>query len=371
MAERERILAVDDEESIRQLIALFLEEDGFTCVTAGSAGEARRLLALGDFALALCDVTMPEESGLDLVRHIVAEYPDTAVVMVSGVDDPAFARSAIELGASGYVVKPFTSNVLRIGVANALHRRRLEDENRLHRERLAELVLERTADLRAAVARLEESEHALRRSHVETIGRLALAVELRDGSTGAHIERMGELCARIARRLGLPPERCELVRLASPLHDVGKIAIPDRILSKADELDAEEWEIIRTHAEIGHRMLAGSGQELLDLAATIALTHHERLDGSGYPQRLRGEAIPIEGRIAAVADVFDALTSERVYQPARPVGDALAILEAGRETMFDTDVLDALHNVLEEEPDLWALDTSHTAAKGSGLGGRI
>jgi putative two-component system response regulator len=292
-------------------------------------------------------------------------------VMVSGVDDPGFARSAIELGASGYVVKPFTSNVLRIGVANALHRRRLEAENRRHRERLAEIVLERTVDLRAAVARLEESEQALRRSHEETIRRLALAVELRDGSTGAHIERMGELCARIARRLGLAPDRCELIRLASPLHDVGKIAIPDRILSKADELDGAEWEIIRTHAEIGHRMLAGSGHELLDLAAAIALTHHERLDGSGYPQRLRGDEIPVEGRIAAVADVFDALTSQRVYQPARPVDEALAILEAGRETMFDASVLDALHAVLEEAPEELALAERQPEAKGSGLGGRI
>jgi putative two-component system response regulator len=372
MAERERILAVDDEESIRQLIALFLEEAGYACVSAADAGEARRVLASGDVALVLCDVNMPGESGLELARQVTAEYPETAVVMVTGVDDPALARTASEIGASGYVLKPFTSNVLAISVTNALHRRRLELENRRHRERLAEIVLERTADLRAAVARLEESERALRQSHEETIRRLALAVELRDGATGAHIERMGELCARIAARLGLGPERCALIRLASPLHDVGKIAIPDRILSKAEELDADEWALIRTHAEIGHRMLAGSGQELLELAAVIALTHHERLDGSGYPRGLRGDDIPVEGRIAAVGDVFDALTSERVYQRARPPHEALAILEAGRGTQFDPAVLNALHAILEEDARLGHdRGLEPAAAKGSGLGGRI
>ena len=128
----------------------------------------------------------------------------------------------------------------------------------------------------------------------------------------------------IARRLGLPPERCELIRIASPLHDIGKIKVPDRILVTPDPLTPEDWEIVREHPETGYKMLAGSGQELLELAATIALTHHERVDGSGYPRGLRGDEIPIEGRIAAVADVFDALTIDRVYQPARPVEEAHA-----------------------------------------------
>jgi putative two-component system response regulator len=349
---REHILAVDDEQTILRLMTLLLADAGYRCTTAESAQEARRLLAGAAFELALCDMTMPQESGLDLVRHLADEYPDTPVVMVTAIDDPELARAAVELGAYGYVVKPFTANVLLIAIANALNRRRVEIENRHHRERLAEIVLDRTAELRETVARLEESQQALRRSREEMIRRLALAVEFRDGETGAHVGRMSATCERIARRLGLPPERCELLRIASPLHDIGKIGIPDRILCTPDPLTPEDWEIVRQHPEIGHRMLAGSGQELLELAATIALTHHERVDGSGYPGGLRGDEIPIEGKIAAVADVFDALTIDRVYQPALPVDEAMEILEAGRGTHFAPDVLDALYASLDEDAAL-------------------
>jgi cyclic di-GMP phosphodiesterase len=346
MPHREHILAVDDEQSILRLIRLLLADAGYRCTTAESAQEARRCLADNEFELALCDMTMPEESGLDLARHLADEYPDTPVVMVTAVDDPELARTAVELGTYGYVVKPFTANVLLIAIANALNRRRVELENRYHRERLAEIVLDRTAELRATVTRLEESQRALRRSREETIRRLALAVESRDVETGAHVERMSANCERIARRLGLPSERCELLRIASPLHDLGKLGIPDRILCTPDSLTPEDWELVRKHPQFGHDILAGSGQELLDLAATIALTHHERIDGSGYPHGLRGDEIPIEGRIAAVADVFDALTSGRVYQPAVPLAEALQILEAGRDTHFDPSVLDALFAIL-------------------------
>jgi putative two-component system response regulator len=347
MVEREHILAVDDEQAILRLISLLLEDGGYRCETAENAVEARALLARRRFALVLCDMTMPGESGLGLVRSIAAEHPETSVLMVTGIDDPEIARAAMEFGASGYVVKPFTANVLLIAVRNALHRRDLELENRRHRDHLADMVRERTVELQTAVEQLEESDRALRRSREETIRRLAFAVSKRDGETGAHIERMSATCDALARRLGLPEERCELLRLASPLHDLGKIGIPDRILCTPDPLTAEDWEVVRRHPEIGYEMLAGSGEELLDLAATIALTHHERLDGSGYPQGLHGEEIPIEGRIVAVADVFDALTSGRVYQPAQPLPDALDILERGRGQLFDPAVLDALQETLD------------------------
>ena len=346
MAEREHILAVDDEQAILRLIAILLEDAGYTCSTAENVPAARALLARETFSLALCDMTMPGETGLDLVRSIAAEHSETAVLMVTAIDDPEIARAAMEFGASGYVVKPFTPNVLLIAVRNALHRRRLELENRRHRERLADIVLERTAELQEAVARLEDSEQALRRSREETIRRLALAVAQRDGETGAHIERMSSMCAALAQGLGLAPERCELIRIASPLHDVGKIGIPDRILLTADRLTEDDWHVVRRHPEIGHELLSGSGEEMLEMAATIALTHHERLDGSGYPRKLRGRDIPIEGRIAAVADVFDALTSGRVYQRAYSIDEALEILEEGRGTLFDPEVLDSLRGTV-------------------------
>jgi putative two-component system response regulator len=352
VATPEEILVVDDDPAILGLIELLLVESGYRCTKAESAEEARQLAAAGRFSLALCDMTMPNESGLDLVVHLSKQDPELAVVMVTGVDDPGTASLALENGAYGYVVKPFTANVLRIAVVNALHRRRLELENRRHRERLAELVQERTAEFEDAVARLAQSEQALRRSREEAIQRLAKAVALRDGETGSHIERMSTICGRVARTIGLPQRRCDLIRIASPLHDVGKIGIPDSILLNPNPLTPREWQVIRKHPEIGYRMLSGSGEELLDLAATMALTHHERMDGSGYPQRLRGNEIPIEGRIAAVADVFDALTSDRVYQPARPLGEALEIMVDGRGTSFDPRVLDAFLALVESEPVL-------------------
>lgn len=342
----ERILVVDDEDYVRRLIETVLSNGGYACESAANAAQARERLVAGTFSLVLCDVTMPGESGIEFVRSIHAERPDLAIVMVTGVDDPELARTAVELGAYGYVVKPFKSSTLLIDVMNALHRRRLELENRRHREHLEELVDERTAKLREAVERLRESEGAVARSRAEMIRRLAWAIEFRDGETGVHIERMSVICAALARQLGLPDDRCELIRIASPLHDIGKLGIPDRVLLNPDPLTDEEWVVMRKHSELGHRLLSGSGEELLDLAATIALTHHERLDGSGYPNGLKGEEIPIEGRIAAVADVFDALTSGRVYQRAYSVDEALGILRAGRGKLFDPVVVDAFLEAL-------------------------
>jgi len=346
MASRERILVVDDEKAVLRLIDLVLRDEGYRCTTVQGAAQARSQLADGTFELMLCDVAMPEESGLDLVRDVTARHRSMAVLMVTGADDPDMARAALDLGAYGYVVKPFTPNVLVIAVANAVHRRRLELENLRYREHLEEIVLDRTIELRAAIARLQASEGALQRSREETIRRLAMAIGFRDGETGEHVERMSTLCAQIAAKLGLSPDRCELIRLASPLHDIGKIAIPDRILLDPEPLEACDWEIVRSHAELGRRLLSGSTEELLDLAATIAWTHHERIDGSGYPRGLRGNEIPIEGRIAAVADAYDTLTSGRIYQGAVAHEEAIEIMRAGRATLFDPAAFDALLAVL-------------------------
>ena len=199
----------------------------------------------------------------------------------------------------------------------------------------------RTEDeLVETVARLRQAESAVQLSQAETIRRLAFAAEFRNAETGRHTERMSRYCELLARRLGLDDERCELIRLASALHDVGKIAIPDRILLKPGSLTDSERRVMERHAEIGHRLLANSSSDLLDVAATIALTHHERYDGTGYPRGLASEAIPLEGRIASVADVFDAITSNRVYRPALPLDEAIEVMREGRGSQFDPLVLD-------------------------------
>lgn len=214
-------------------------------------------------------------------------------------------------------------------------RRRADDLDATLKER--EVIETR---LRDTILELERSETALVHSQEETIMRLSLAVESRDAETGSHIERMGRYCALIAQKLGWNEQECELLRIASPLHDVGKIAIPDAVLQKPGKLTVDERKVIETHAAIGHNILAGSESHLLDHAAKIALTHHEHWDGNGYPNQLAGEDIPLEGRIAAIADVFDALTSDRVYRKAMTVETALSIMSEGRGTHFDPALLD-------------------------------
>jgi response regulator RpfG family c-di-GMP phosphodiesterase len=227
-------------------------------------------------------------------------------------------------------------------LSDVLGRHRAQEALRDANQALEIRVRERTSDLQRAVASLDASQ-------IETVRRLSRAVEFRDEDTGAHIARISALAGRIARSVGLDTERCDLIERASPLHDVGKVAIPDTVLLKPGPLTPAERLIIETHAEIGHRLLDGSSDSsVLELAATIALTHHEHFDGGGYPRGLAGESIPIEGRIVAIADVFDALTSDRVYRPAMTTDQAVVIMRNGRGTHFDPVLLDPFLNDLHD-----------------------
>lgn len=346
--EATRILVVDDEEPIRRVIARLLHRNGYVCETAGDAEEALGLLKEGDIGLVLTDMDMPGTSGLDLITQITTLFDDIATVMVTGMDDAKLANAALEIGAYGYIIKPFEPNEILIQVMNALRRRSLEIENRSHRLRLEQMVRERTAELWEAIARLEKAEKDLRLSREETIQRLSIAAEFRDDETAQHIQRMSRYCALLARKAGEDSERCELIRVASLMHDVGKIGTPDQILLKPGPLTPEERTIMEQHSEIGYRILAGSQSELLRRAAEIAWTHHERVDGSGYPLGITGSEIPLEGRIAAIADVFDALTSDRVYKKAFPLGRAIEIMREARGTHFDPELLDLFLDSMDE-----------------------
>lgn len=360
VAPESRILVVDDEEPIRRLIVRLLEQPGYACTMAADAPSARKRLHEGrPFDLMLCDVTMPGESGLELVQEALRAYPEMAAIMVTGHDDTELAETALAIGAYGYVTKPFHANELLISVANALRRRTLELESRAHRDSLERTVAARTTELRETVGDLERSQVELHRYQEETIRRLAAAAELRDPETGRHIDRMSRSCGLLAERLGLDPAHAELLRVAAPMHDVGKIAIPDSILLKQGPLTLAERTVMEQHTTIGHEILAGSDAELLQLAAQLALTHHERYDGDGYPRRLEGEEIPIEGRIAAVADVFDALTMNRVYRSAFPVGEAIALMRQGSGSQFDPAVLECF---LRHVDDVLAIRRTSDAA---------
>jgi len=312
-----RILCVDDDAQVRRFIARVLGSAGHECVPAATAAQARVLLAEKPFAAVLCDINLDGESGLDLLRDLRVDHPDVAAVMVTGRDEPALADRALDLGAFGYVTKPFNANELLIDLANALHRRELETASRTERD------------------------DAVREAYMETLRRLSRAVEYYDGQTAAHVERVGAHAATIAGALHLASDHVELVRLAAPLHDLGKIGVPTGVLRKRGSLDDVERAVMKHHAELGRELLAGSGNELLDLAALIAWTHHERWDGAGYPRNLAGREIPLEGRIVAVADAFDAMTNDRPYRGARSVGDAIAVLDRERGAAFDSDVVDA------------------------------
>ena len=262
-----RVLIVDDDPGVCDALLRLVADEGHLATVACDATEARFELASGSFEVILCDVNLPGESGLELVHDVIGGRTDVAVLMVSGADDPQLAETALALGAYGYIVKPFRDSEVNIGIANALRRRRLEIENKAHHERLEQLVAERTAELD--------------RSREETIHRLAAAAELRDNETGQHIERVSRYCELIARRLGLPHDRCELIRIASPLHDIGKIAIPDHILRKPAPLSADERRVVETHTELGR-----THPRRLERAAARA-RRRDRLDAPRAVRRRR------------------------------------------------------------------------------------
>ncbi|MGZ4461260.1 MAG: HD domain-containing phosphohydrolase [Gaiellaceae bacterium] len=323
-----RILIVDDEAPVRHVLKEMLESQCVVCTTAAHVTEARSRLAETSFELVISDLSMPGESAMTFIESLAHGPEDIATLVVSGLGDRKIAETVIDLGAYGYISKPVTMDELVISVHGALRRRQLEIERRNVREL---------------------KEKALRE---ETIYRLTAAAELRDSETGLHVVRMSEYTAVVARQMGFPGERVELIRLASPMHDIGKIGIPDAILRKPGKLTTRERRIMEQHPTIGHDVLAGSEAELLRLGALLALTHHERYDGAGYPHRLRGEEIPIEGRMIAVADVFDALTSDRVYRRAIPVPEALEMMRVERGRHFDPQAFDAFAAAPREIADV-------------------
>ncbi|MFA9217704.1 MAG: HD domain-containing phosphohydrolase [Sphingomonadaceae bacterium] len=280
--------------------------------------------------LVLVDYMMPAMDGLEFLRRFRAlpGMSQVPVVMVTADHDRMVRHEALRLSANDFLTKPVNFVELNARVGNLLSLRRAQLDLARHAEQLAESVRQATADI---AAREREAIH-----------RLSRAAEYRDPETGAHLLRMAAYAELVARNLGLAPEECELVRNAAPMHDIGKMGIPDAILQKPGRLTADEMRVIRTHAQIGADILADSASPLLQAGSVIALTHHERYDGSGYPNGLAGDAIPLYGRIVAVADVYDALTSERPYKSSWSPQRAKDYLLAECGKHFDTACVAAL-----------------------------
>lgn len=332
--QRARILIVDDEPAIREILSRWLVDEGYDCGQAHDVDAALSELASADYELMISDIRMPGRSGLELLDQARQTFPDLAVIMLTAVDDRETAIHTLEAGAYGYVIKPFDRNELLISVINALERRRLTLLSMDHQRQLEAQVRERTSELRR-----REEEIALR---------LVTATEHRDAETGAHIRRIGQYSEILAEERGWDAEAAEEIRLAAPMHDVGKIGIPDQILRKPGLLTRQEFGVIETHTTMGAAILAGSRIPLLRLACKIALTHHEHWDGSGYPEGLAGDQIPEAGRIVAVVDVYDALVHHRIYRSALPEDHALGIMQRARGHHFDPDIFDTFLEVLPE-----------------------
>jgi len=339
--QRETILIVDDEDAIRKCLKRKLTMDDYQCQTAVSANNVLDMLRENTIALVLLDIRMPGKSGMELLPEIIADFPDTAVIMLSAVGDSHVAIQCMKEGAYDYIIKPFNLDRVTQSVAWALEKRRLQIARGEYQQHLEQEVVERTTELKHALEKIDMVS-------LSTIYTLSRAAEYRDENTGSHIRRMSEYCETIARRIGLDDVDVDMVVYAAPMHDVGKIGIPDRILLKPGKLDPHEWEIMKQHTTIGAQILAGSDAEFIGLAEVIALTHHEKWDGSGYPRGLRKLEIPLAGRIVAVADVFDALTSQRPYKEPFSKEESLDIIRQNRGSHFDPEVSDAFFASKEE-----------------------
>jgi putative two-component system response regulator len=344
-----RVLAVDDDPSARQALAVALGRFGHDVDIAGDAGEAEGKLR-EDVSLVILDAQMPGRDGFDLARRVRSEpeWSDIPILMVTGRDSHDDRLRAVEAGVSDFLPKPWEVVELHLRSEALLRVKSSMDAVKRERAGLEAEVARRTADLRRTMEDLSAAHRHTHQAHLDTIRSLVHAAEFKDVDTAAHIDRIRWYADLIARGMGLAPHDVELLREASPMHDVGKIGIPDAVLLKPGPLTPAERLVMQRHTEIGARILGESSAEVLRMGRVIALSHHERWDGHGYPNRLSGPEIPLAGRICAVADVFDALSMDRCYRPALSNGEVVAHMEAGRGSHFDPAVLDVFLDVFPE-----------------------
>ena len=345
----QRILVVDDEEPNRDLLKQMIGVFGHEAELAKDGFEALAKLHM-NIDLVLLDVVMPGMDGFEVARRIrsTSQAWDVPIIMVTARSGKEDRLRAVEAGANDFIAKPFDMTELKVRTASLLKMKEHQDAIKRYQLELEDTVQRRTADLRRALEEMSAAQKRTHEAYLDTIYRLALVAEYKDQYTGCHIARMSHICAILAGGLKLPPEEVEIIRAASPMHDVGKIGIPDAILLKPGKLTPEEWEVMKQHASIGARILSGSNSEVLHAGEIIALSHHEKWDGSGYPHGWVGEEIPLWGRICAVADVYDAITSERPYKKALSHERALQIMVEERGRHFDPKLLDLFLDNLEE-----------------------
>jgi cyclic di-GMP phosphodiesterase len=338
---RSRILLVDDEVEITEILSDLLSGE-YECLSASSAEQALERLPGSEFHLVVSDITMPGMSGLEMIPRVKELSPHTVVVMLSGMQTVESAIGALRHGAFDYLMKPFDLRQVQVVVKRALEHHSLIVAKQRYENHLEELVEQRTAELDRALDSLENAYRS-------TLKALTAALEARDSETHGHSERVVTYSLRLGREYGLDRERLKALEFGALLHDIGKIGVPDAILRKPAKLTEEEWLRMREHPSHGQQILRGI--EFLEGAARVVGQHHEKWDGSGYPLGLRGEDIDIGARIFAVADAFDAITSDRVYRQGKPYADAARELDDWAGKQFDAKVVEAFHRVPKEDWD--------------------
>ncbi len=334
MAKSYTILVVDDMAANRELIQEYVKVMGHKPIMAENGLSALTQLKTHLVDLILLDIMMPEMDGIQLLERLASEpdLKETPVIIISALDDMDSVVKCIDLGAVDYLNKPIKPEILFARVRAVLSSKLIKEQEEQYKAQLKAYNL----NLETRVA---ERTREVVATQLDLVHRLARAAEYRDNETGMHIRRMGLYCVGLAQAMGLSWHECDMIKHASPLHDLGKIGIPDNILLKPGKLDPDEWEIMKTHTTIGAKILSRSESDILNFAETIALTHHEKWDGSGYPEGLKGKEIPQAGRIVAICDVFDALTSVRPYKKAWPVKDAFSYLKERKGSHFDPEMI--------------------------------
>ena len=352
-----RVLIVDDETSVRKVMAAVLAQLGIPCETAASGEEALRVLETDRIDAVISDLQMPGMSGMELLAKVRQSYPQMVFLMVTGVDDIRVGVQAMRQGADDYIVKPLQvdANIVLASLTRALHVKRLEQEVEKYRRHLEEIVAEQTQQLREALRQIE-------RSYDHTLEVLGAAIDLRDSPTAGHSRRVFLYSIKIAKAMGGLENHVRNIAMGAWLHDIGKLAIPDAILLKPGSLTDEEREIMQRHVQIGYDLVKGI--PFLTDAAEIIFAHHERCDGSGYPRGLKAEEIPVGARIFAVADTFDAMTSDRPYRRALPFEASREVIERGAGKQYDSQVAIVFLSIPDETWEMIRRETASIQALG-------
>jgi putative two-component system response regulator len=343
MKDKSIILIVDDYRLNIKLLEAYLLPCGYELVKAASGEEALAKLAGNQIDLILLDVMMPDIDGFEVTRRIRQDDKNRLlpIILVTALRETEDRVKGIEAGCDDFISKPVDKTELLARVRSLLKIKDYNDLRSNYQKELESEVNKRTEELK-------QSSDKLKAASLDTIYRLSVASEYKDQDTGTHIKRMSRYCAAIARSMGLNENTVTAILYAAPMHDLGKIGIPDKILTKPGKLDPVEQDIMKLHTVIGAKILSGSDEEFIKLGGTIALSHHEKWDGSGYPNGLKGTAIPISGRIAAIADVFDALTSKRPYKEPFSLEKSMVIIRRWSESYFDPYVVDTFIAIQDE-----------------------